>query len=160
MKLTISKIQTGPFQKLFTAFFLGIVSAVKVPKPFQSWTTSPSCYPSPSRCMPLPSHDRMAFSGLIKAEKGHKRGGSQKHGKKRWREDREEKNRERLFTERKKKKQRRGSHTEPKEGNRGGTRKKDEKRRSKKKQRSDTEAKKQRTKEEIHRRTTQDRRQP
>jgi len=54
-------------------------------EPFQSRTTSPSCYPSPPRCVPLPRHERMAFSGLIKArERPETR--EVENTKKRWRE--------------------------------------------------------------------------
>jgi len=91
-KIAIWIGKTEPFQekkkkKLFIAFFFRdgfssrAVSAVKSLKLFQSWGTSHGYYPSPPWCMPLPSFDRMAFSGLIKARKAtNQRGKNTKNG--------------------------------------------------------------------------------
>jgi len=98
LKLAISRDTNRAVlkKKKFITFFLRnhfsskgttTVSAVKALKPFQSWATSPSCYPSPPRCMSLPSHDRMAFSGLIKARERPRTKGAE-NTKKWWREKR------------------------------------------------------------------------
>ena len=79
VRISEGKLKLAISKNYSSSSFSGTVSAVKALKPFQSRCTSPGCYPSPPQCMPLPSHDRMAFSCLIKArERPQTRGGQRK----------------------------------------------------------------------------------
>ena len=90
LKLAISRDTNGAVSKNYSSpSSSGTVSAVKASKPFQSCTTSPSCYPSPLRCMSLPilwpykSQRKATNKERLKTRKNggeRKRGGGRQRG--------------------------------------------------------------------------------